>query len=164
MNGAKIVCEGTIQAVLMRWLMNVKNHEYIIPNSNQFFSWEADLISVTKSDLVHEFEIKLNIYDYRADAKKSKHARLGRDFASPAYFWYATYDFEITPPDNAGWILITKDNKNGWVVSVKKDAPMLNRWKIDQRRRDQITRLLSWRLANFYENQYLRNIRESEKE
>ena len=150
------VTEATIQAVLMRWLMNEKKHEYVIPNSNSFFSWEADLLSVTKAGLVHELEVKLNIYDYRADAKKHKWNYFEQVTSSPAYFWYATYDFEITPPNNAGWILVTQQPKLGWRVTVKKEAPRLNLWKVDTHRREAATRLLSWRLVHEYERMFLR--------
>ena len=151
------VTEAHIQAVLMKWVMVEKNHNCFIPNSNEFFFWEADLISVTKSGLVHEFEVKLNIYDFRADAKKQKHAWIGQDYNSPAYFWYVTYDFEIEPPEKSGWILITQDDSPfGWKLEVKKEAPRLNNWKPDQRRTEQIARLLSWRLFHINQLHYLK--------
>lgn len=156
------VTEGHIQAVLMRWLMNRKNHKYVIPNTVDFFGWEADLVSVTNSYLTHEYEVKLNVYDYRADAKKRKHLFIGSDFKSPAYFWYVTFQFDIEPPENTGWILISRtDTKSGandgWNLEVKKAAPRLNTWKPDQRRREQIARLLSWKVCGTYERLFLRN-------
>lgn len=153
------VTECTIQAVLMRWIMEEKHHEYILPNSNQFFSWEADLLSVTKAGLIHEFEIKLNIYDFKADAKKYKHYKIGYQTYSPAYFWYATYDFEIDPPEKAGWINITKTESTinyGWTVTIKKEAPRLNNWKVTPQKVEQIARILSWRLCNIFEQRHLR--------
>lgn len=145
------VSEATIQSVLMRWLLGEKNHEYLIPNSNQFFSWEADLISVNKSGLVHEFEIKLNIADYKRDARKHKHNFIGDADHSPAYFWYVTHDFEIEPPEKCGWLLVRYSEKeHRWLVYEKKPAPILNHWKPGESKQRQIARLLSWRLSNLY--------------
>ncbi|RJX17562.1 MAG: hypothetical protein C4575_13035 [Desulforudis sp.] len=154
------VTEGHIQAVLMRWLLTEKHHHFCIPNSNQFFTWEADLISVTRAGLIHEFEIKLNVYDYKADAKKLKHNMIGHERYAPAYFWYVAYDFEIEPPENAGWIFVTQidtrnGRNNGWELSVKREAPRLNDWKITDRKTEQVARILSWRLYNWYEGHYL---------
>jgi hypothetical protein len=52
----------------------IKNHEIIIPNSC-LFSWESDVISVTRAGFVTEFEIKISKADFKADAKKER-ARL----------------------------------------------------------------------------------------
>jgi hypothetical protein len=149
------VTEAHLQAVLMRWLMVKKHHVGIIPNSNQFFFWEADLISITASGLVHEFEIKLNIYDYKADAQKRKHNWIGDASHTPAYFWYVTYDFEIEPPPKAGWILISRLGDQ-WPLEVKVPAPRLNSWKIDEYRQRQMTRILSWHLCRSYVKLYLK--------
>ena len=107
-------------------------------------------------------KLKLNIYDYRADAKKRKHFFIGSDFKAPAYFWYATFEFNIDPPEKAGWILISRVDNNkgkndGWKLEIKKNAPRLNRWKPDQRRKEQIGRLLSWKISSAYERLFLRN-------
>jgi len=154
------VTEAHIQAVLMRWVMEVKHHDSFIPNSNQFFTWEADLLSVTSSGLIHEFEIKTSIQDYRRDAKKRKHYKMDVSLYSPAYFWYVTFGFEIEPPENAGWIFIEykkSDNgkDDGWNLNVKKEAPRRNEMKIDENKRRQLNRLLSWRLYHVYARQYL---------
>ena len=138
------VTEKHIQAALMYWIIG-KQHPYIIPNSNTFFAWEADLLSIQRSGTVHEYEIKLNIHDFKEDAKKRKHL-LMPSHASPAYFWYATYNFDIQPPEKAGWLYI---NEN-WDVEVMKKAPRLNNWKIDKRREEMIGRLLTYRLFNTY--------------
>ena len=153
-----MITEAHIQAVLMGWLLDDKQHPYIVPNSREFFRWEADLLSITKSNLVHEYEIKLNIYDFKADAKKRKHFWLGDASYSPAYFWYVTYAFDIEPPEKAGWILITQVNSAynyGWKLEIKKPAPRLNQWKPDKRRMAQIGRLLTWRLYHQLRKSYL---------
>ncbi len=165
------VTEQTIQAVLMHWLMVEKHHRIAIPNSNTFFPWESDLLTVTRAGLSHEFEIKLNIYDYRRDAQKHKHHFISIENGfwhsdrSPNYFWYATYGFEIEPPAHAGWLLITFDaaqsNNNwrrwGWGVEVKKEAPRLKTSKITKQQEAMISSLLTWRMMHAYRDKYLRH-------
>jgi hypothetical protein len=121
--------------------MNIKKHEFVVPNNTMIFPWEADLISATKAALLHEFEIKITLSDYKADAKKvSKHRNLAERWGNiPNYFWYVTFEFDIDPPEYAGWIRIKRKNDNNWpwVVEVKKDAPRLTERKItnwDRRR------------------------------
>ena len=154
------ITEATIQAVLMLWCMNDKHHVYMIPNSNTFLnsSWETDLISVTRAGLCHEYEIKLNIADYRRDAKKRKFiwGYLGEQKHAPAYFWYATSNFKIDPPETAGWLNIYYNpDRYRWEVDVKKEAPRLNSWKMTEQKQKDAARLLSWRLAHIYKNLYL---------
>jgi hypothetical protein len=161
------VIEATIQAVLMQWAMNEKHHSCVLPNSNQFFSWECDLITITRAGLTHEFEIKLNRSDYNRDATKLKHFRIGDKQRSPAYFWYVTYNFEIEPPEKAGWIFIWLDEeKSKWHIEVKKDAPRLNNWKVNSKKQSQIARLLSYRITNYYVSDFmfLRNNVDNEQE
>lgn len=146
------ITETHIQALLMNWVMNKKHHCLIIPNSNTIFNWEADLLTVNKSNFIHEFEIKLNIQDYRADTKKIwKHKNLKDKWGSiPNYFWYVTYEFEIEPPKYAGWILINK-NETWWNIIVKKNAPRLTDKKITQYQKDACMRIISHQLRQEYE-------------
>jgi hypothetical protein len=156
------VTEQHIQAILMNYLMNQRHHDCVIPNSTTFFSWEADVISITKARLVHEFEIKLNMADFKRDAQKEwKHSRIGSQKNSPAYFWYATFEFEINPPPKAGWILVKRNEKKyGWVfnIEVKKDAPRLNTWKPEPYKIADALRLVSFRLAHFYYRDFMNKV------
>lgn len=47
----------------------LKNHPITVPNS-KLYSWEADMLSLTLSSFVHEFEIKISVADFRRDATK----------------------------------------------------------------------------------------------
>lgn len=153
------VTEATIQAVLMHWAMEDKHHQFVIPNSRDLFHWECDLLSVTRSDFVHEYEIKLNRADYNRDSKKRKHHWLGDSHRSPAYFWYATYQFEIEPPKNAGWLYVWyNEARSIFEVDVKKNAPRISGWKIPEKTKVDIARLLSYRIKNYY-GQFLRGER-----
>lgn len=94
----------------------IKNHESVVPNSG-VFAWESDVISVTRSGFIHEFEIKVTRADFKQDAKKER-ARLLCDpvvksmwgshtCQRPNYFWYVTPEGLITAdevPDYAGLI------------------------------------------------------------
>jgi len=155
--GTSGVTERTIQAVVMGWAMQEKHHSLVIPNSNTLFQWEADLITVTRAGLTHEFEIKLNAADYKRDAaKESKHWTLrGVDGFGPCYFWYVTHGFEIDPPEHAGWLQVDCLDQE-WRVYVKKDAPRLNGRKITDRQHADIARMLSWRIANYTRRHYLK--------
>lgn len=150
------ITEATIQSVLIGWVMEEKHHQCVLPNSNQFFRWECDLISVTVAGLAHEYEIKLNRADYNRDATKRKHNWLGDGVYAPAYFWYVTHEFEIEPPEKAGWIRVWLDEeKCKWRLEVKKNAPRLNNWKIDTRMHVAIARLLSFRIMNHYRRSFM---------
>lgn len=145
--------ETTMQGVLMRWAMNDKHHVYALPNSNQLYYWEADLITVTSAQFVHEFEIKISIADYKRDCKKSKHFYVGTP-TGPNYFWYAT-TFDIDPPEQWGWILVSyNERRHRYEVEVKKEAPRLHSAKLTQDRVNQICRMLSWRVTNLTKVRY----------
>jgi hypothetical protein len=155
-DGAAAVTEKIIQSVVMSWAMQQKHHALVLPNSNTFFQWEADLITVTRAGLTHEFEIKLNPADYRRDAAKEyKHWTLRKqDGFGPGYFWYVTYCFDIDPPEHAGW-LKAQYSDGEWAVFVRKDAPRLGGRKITDRQIGDIARMLSWRIANYARRHYV---------
>jgi hypothetical protein len=87
---------------------------------------------------------------------------LGNTEGSPSYFWYATYDFAIEPPTNAGWIHVRRYGNqpgriDGLKLEVMKDAPRLNNFKIKPKKVEQIARILSWHLYRFYDNKYMQS-------
>lgn len=155
--------ESTMQAVLLRWVMEQKNHEIAIPNLTMMYRWEADVISVTKAHLVHEFEIKVSRSDFLADKKKFKHEFLSQHITwSPNYFWYATWDIEIAEgelPAYAGWLTISSSSRArfGFEVRTKKPAPLLHSEKMRDKDRSRVSRWLSYKLKNMYQQVYLTN-------
>jgi hypothetical protein len=114
------------------------NHEYVVPNNSIVMSYEADLLTFTRAGLVHEFECKLNLYDYRADFKKlSKHQDFENRYERrcPNYFWYATLaGFEIDPPEYAGWLVLLKCPERPWEVDIRKMAPKLHKAHLNENR------------------------------
>lgn len=159
--------ERLVQAALMRWLMRDKNHDLVIPNTYVFNTVnEQDLVSVTRAGLIHEYEIKIGLADFRRDIKKrTKHKYLDLAYKNsanltrfiPSYFWYVTAGFDLNPseiPEYAGWI---EFNKRNYWPHIHKDAPRLHTRKIDDRTRSRIARGLSFRLTDLYRDLYLRD-------
>lgn len=154
--------ESHAQAILMSWCMEKKNHRFVLPNTRSvYYKWEADLLSATRAWLVHEYEIKLSLSDYRADANKEwKHDVLKRKYKenyplkSPNYFWYVVYGFDLTPqdvPTYAGLIEIAWHG--GWgrhYVKVLKKAPRLHGDKLNKKVREKLAKWLSYKLKNEY--------------
>jgi hypothetical protein len=60
----------TIQAALYDRCSKLR-HVLMLPNFHLF--WEADFVTVTRANLIYEFEVKISLADFRADAKKEKH-------------------------------------------------------------------------------------------
>lgn len=149
------VTEKTIQAALMVWAMQERSHTFVLPNVTTLFPWEADLISVTRAGLTHEYEIKLTAADYRRDADKWKHTLMrgasALDARGPCYFWYATHGFEIEPPENAGWLRVECVD-GAWRVVEVKAAPRLHGRRAGDRHWSwaDVARLLSFRITNHY--------------
>ena len=174
--------ESKMQAVLMDWVMEKKHHQMVLPNS-RYFRWEADLLSVTNAWLVHEFEIKVSIYDYRADAtngyqKVRKHRLMadafnGKSFGrlTPSYFWYVTNGFEAEDlPADAGWIRVYWAEATSWRpaglrLKVEKSAPRLHTEKMADGDRLKMARWLSYKIKNTYRDTHLKRWQETrEKE
>ena len=148
--------ERTIQQYLMSEVLNGKNHVAAVPNSQYLLLTEADLLSVTRAHLVHEFEIKCSVSDYNRDFKskvwkhmvlKSQGAMRSRRGRCPNYFWFVTYDFDIDPPEYAGWIkAVPRPYDSTLALQYKKQAPRLHENKWDDAQVAKIARLLSFRL------------------
>lgn len=65
-----------IRRINLALVSHFNSHQLHCPNTTTVFPWEADLVSVTRSNLIHEFEIKISKSDFRADFKKVKHRLL----------------------------------------------------------------------------------------
>mgnify|MGYP001800937776 CR=1 FL=1 len=75
--------ERQVITILMQYAMEQKQHKACINNSREFVGWEADLLSLTRANLLHEFEVKVSRADFLADKKKVwKHQQIGMAFAS----------------------------------------------------------------------------------
>jgi len=139
-----------------------KGHILVNPNSC-VFGWESDFISVTKTLMVHEFEIKISKSDFRADADKEKHATLlnpvktiypeypslRRDITlhRPNYFYYVCPDYVAGPadmPDHAALIHVVPWG-NRWMLKPVTRIRRIHNEPIEQKRLIQLSRSLMYR-------------------
>lgn len=69
--------EELIQDRLYRHFMSMSNIKHVMENLF-VFAWESDLLLITKSDIIYEFEIKISKSDFKNDFKNktTKHAIL----------------------------------------------------------------------------------------
>lgn len=134
-----------IQRALMadRWRQG-----FCLPNYTPPEWWECDVFYLSKAGYFSEFEIKLTVSDFRADASKMKrmwtqnpvsnqfecshrmkHKEIG-DPMGPVQFWYATPKGLIdSVPDWSGLIHVSERR-----AEVVKPAPRLHRVKFCEKR------------------------------
>ena len=144
--------EHSIQNALFSWLQ-AKKHVLITPNVGLFGRYESDLISVTASGFVYEFEIKTSRADYMAEfrRKKRKHIYLsgGATFQkyTPNSFYFVFPETVFTGWNNqevpvyAGVLLIGK----GGTVKQLKNAKRLHNLKATERELSYLSRGLMFR-------------------
>ena len=159
---------------------SIQNHLFIalrssaqvlLPNYTPHGWHECDLFAVTKAGYAQEYEIKLSVSDFRADAKKTrgpiwvrtlgggwsatpgqaKHTRLQQaDSKGPTRFWYVTPAgllANVTLPPWAG--LIEVDSSQGYVRIVsRKDGPRLHRTPVEPKVLNHAVRVCYWRFWN----------------
>jgi hypothetical protein len=143
----------------------IKNHEIMVPNS-QLFKWESDMVSVTRTGFIHEFEIKVTRADFKQDAKKER-ARLLLDpvvkgyfqnypCSRPNYFHYVVPDGLITAneiPEYAGLIYAMKPvvgyRLSYSTISVIKNAVRIHKERIVDAQRRQLERSMAFRYWRF---------------
>lgn len=127
--------EKEIQKKLILEFNGRRKHKLCVPNIF-LYDWESDLISITQSDSVFEFEIKCSKWDYLNDFKKvEKHEsfkRLNGKFGIPNYFYYAcppelTDNILESLPEYAGLVQI--ENYGAFVI---KKSPELHKEKFDK--------------------------------
>lgn len=131
-----ILTETEIQHILFEFA-NQKNHRLVVDNCKALnVRGEADLISITRSNLIHEFEIKRTKSDFDREfqSKSKKHTLLegnGNYNYSSNYFWFVAPDNvleEADIPNYAGFIEIV----DGEPI-VKRKAPRLHNNKATDR-------------------------------
>lgn len=129
--------------------------QIVMPNFTPCKWFECDVWRVTSSGLAVEYEIKLTVSDFRADARKrgpskgvavdgrweyvaqpTKHGRLAQaDPRGPSRFFYAVPEdmADIEVPSWAGLIVARPCGANRAVLSTKKPAPKLHHHLADDR-------------------------------
>lgn len=146
--------ERSIQLGIMRDL-----HGRIVcacPNYTPSGWWECDLWAVTKAGYAVEYEIKLSIADFRADAKKgrthwagydreqrkpiieqhNKHQLIGSE-KGPTRFFYAVPEslVDAVLPELPEWAGLVRAKKWGGIPLAHpvRDAPRLHSTKVNRR-------------------------------
>jgi len=140
--------ETAIQNQLYQWC-TAKNHPVTIDNCGACTIGKADLLSVTKARLVHEFEIKCSVADFQREFedKDTKHDRLDRAdnrlMALPNYFWFVTppglLEREAIPA-YAGLMIADEDG-----CTEEKNAPRIHSDNLSDKDRRYIERGLTYR-------------------
>lgn len=137
--------ETEIQNALWREC-EAKRHRLVVPNVH-VLGWESDLLSVTKNDLICEYEIKCSRSDFRADRYKIRHRIMDSGVIAElergaAYFYY------VTPRD------LVRASEVPWyagliyshpVMQTVKKPPRLHTRKISEHQRRWLERSLTMR-------------------
>ncbi len=143
-----------ITTALGKYLFEL-NHSPICPNFQTHFMQECDMITVAgKAQLLHEYEIKVTVSDFKADFKKPKHTLMKKRLAGKVRkdgnfdFYICSYFSYVCPaalirldmiPEYAGLIWVHPDGR----VDIKKVAPCLHEKTIDARFLKRITHRLT---------------------
>jgi hypothetical protein len=150
--------EARIQLALYDHCMQGKY--LMVPNvSWSWFSWETDLISITRAGYVHEYEIKCTHQDFKNDYKKRKHLTF-RDAAArqihenrlrriPNYFWYVApiRAIPLCVPGYAGLMEVTH-KRYGLQLQVIRKPKMLHHNKMSHDAIRAIMRSLMYKYWN----------------
>lgn len=126
--------------------------------------WECDVFEVTRAGFFREYEIKLTLDDFKADARKAKggrwtpkvtkHERLAaRDPKGPTRFWYVTPAGLLALdqlPEWAGLIEMQADvvlgQPRGFFGCEVRPAPLLHRARFGDERMKHPRSVLYYRL------------------
>lgn len=140
--------ETQLQVALFSVLAD-RGYSYVTPNVH-LFAWESDLLALTPSDYITEYEVKRTRSDFNKDRTKERHRLLLEQQAStnehsgsvPARFFYATppclVDADDVPP-YAGLVYVTP-NGTREIAS----APRLTKSKARARHKTKLAKSLMW--------------------
>ena len=131
-----------IEAALMMNLYE-KGHSPITSHFSGYGLMECDVISISKSDYIYEYETKISKSDFLVDFKKDKHKRILEKknilsyikegiediwFLTPNYFYFVVPKDLITIdiiPDYAGLIYVNEL----FGFDIVKKAPLIHKTK-----------------------------------
>lgn len=161
--------ERDIQVILNDNFCLKKQHELTVPNITTCHEfWEADLLSMTKSGFLHEFEIKATRSDWAKEKRiienmlddgcKLRRAQsLSKQFSekedlgiSPNYFWLCAPSgviWEEEIPDYAGVIEIYEFRQKHR-IKIIKNAPRLHNGKASDKMMFSMLRSMNYKFWN----------------
>lgn len=153
-----------IEASLSMYLYE-KNHSPITTHFTGYGIGECDVLSISKSNYIYEYEIKISKSDFKADFKKDKHRLMIEGKGSKERLikennqmikdtWYLTpnYFYFVLPidlikvediPEYAGLIYINEDSQ---FITIKK-APLIHKVKATNNFIRQISHNLTCKLV-----------------
>ena len=116
-----------------------KGHSPISTHASVYGLQECDVISISKSDYIYEYEVKISRSDFKADFKKPKHNLITEKkfiketkketfYLVPNYFYFVVPENLITVeeiPEYAGLMYV---NEKGGYDIIKK-APIIHKTK-----------------------------------
>ena len=158
-----MITEQDIQHILYQThLKNNSNIECVIPNCKGLgVKGESDMLAVTSSMLVHEYEIKCSTQDLLREfkTKEYKHSMLSSYFGStndnrtnhepPNYYHIVCPESilvdDIDIPEYAGLVTVDCENES---LNILRKAPRIHNKKISMRLQKYIMRGLSIRYWN----------------
>jgi len=109
-----------------------------------YWPWECDVLALTKSQYLYEYEVKISRSDFMADFKKTEKHRETSNGQGANYFYYVTPEGLVKSdevPEHAGLKVKTKW---GNLRTVKK-APMLHNEKVNGQFWEKIAMKLFWK-------------------
>lgn len=148
----------------------------VVPNYTPMGWYECDVLRVTKAGFADEYEIKVSVADFKADAKKgpdqhqrdiyaaatrerqakmeirTKHERLAAgDPKGPCRFWFAVPE-DLAPhleiPAWAGLVFFRRGYGGILRMSTAKKAPTLHRERIEPAVIEHARGVFYWRFWN----------------
>ena len=121
--------EGRMQDYLYQWLEK-RGQLFITPNVKLFGDNEADLVSISRSKMITEYEIKISVADFNREFKDKslKHTFLrgGNTFKTytPNYFCFvfpeSIYKGSLEIPFYSGVIVVRKSGQLGVIKKAKR--------------------------------------------
>lgn len=131
--------------------------------------WECDGFELTESGYFREYELKLSVADFRADAKKCRiagwrepnagqrevkhHLLAAGDVRGPVEFYYVTPVGLLKPESLPAWAGLIELHDRGpghrpswrWIVVTKVKAPRLHSSKADPKLRSDVLKCCYYR-------------------
>jgi hypothetical protein len=141
--------EGKVQRAMFKPLAD-RGYSHVTPNVH-LYGWESDVVAITSSGYLVEYEIKLSRSDFQRDRRKSRHAALmkcykgskgKRSGSVPSRFLYATTPGLVSPndlPEYAGLTYVSPDG-----LDKQESAPRLTKSKARKSHRTTLAKSLMW--------------------
>jgi len=124
--------EYKIQQCLRKFFLSESTKRYELYNL-YVYDWESDYLTITRSGIAYECEIKISKQDFLNDSKKhNKHVIIAEGRlpkGRPNYFYYAVPDGLISVedvPEHAGLVYVTP-----YSIRIVKEAKKLHDGKFD---------------------------------